>query len=65
MLLGDLYRILLDSEFIYLYSFDEYEKLWCGTLKDLPDCYMNCSVYSIYTHTIDTGSCLVINIEIA
>ena len=65
MLVENLYRILLDNEFIYLYSFDDHKNLWCGILKDMPSCYMNCNVYSMYTHTIDSGSCLVINIEIA
>lgn len=63
MILENLYRILLDSEYICLYSFDEHKNLWCGALKDVPNCYMNCNVYSMYTHTIDTGSCLIINIE--
>ena len=63
MILENLYRILLDSEFIYLYSFDKHKNLWCGALKDVPNCYMNCNVYSMYTRTIDTGSCLIINIE--
>lgn len=65
MLVENLYRILTNNEFIYLYSFDERKNLWCGILKDMPSCYMNCYVYSMYTHIIDSGSCLVINIETA
>lgn len=63
VLLEDLYRKLLGDEFIYLYSYDGNKNLWSGVLKEMPDCYMNCNIYSMYTHIIDIGTCLVINIE--
>jgi hypothetical protein len=63
MLVENIYRIVDDSEFIYLYSLDEHKNLWCGISRCLPLCYMNYNVVSIYTHVLYSGSCLVINIE--
>ena len=63
MILENLYRVLLDKEIIYLYSYDEHKNLWHGVLSDIPICYMKCSVQSMYTHILDTGTCLVVNIE--
>lgn len=65
MILENLYRVLLDKEIIYLYSYDERKNLWHGVLSDVPICYMKCYVQSIYTHACDTGTCLVVNIETA
>lgn len=63
MLLENLYRVLLDREIIYLYNYGECKNLWHGVLADIPLCYMKCYVHSMYTHSFDTGTCLVINIE--
>lgn len=65
MLVENLYRVLVDSEIIYLYSVDDYKNLWHGEVSDIPNRYMKYNVHSMYTHTIDSGTCLVVNIETA
>ena len=63
MLVENLYRVLVDNEIIYLYSVDDCNNLWHGVVSDIPNCYMKYNVHSMYTHTIDSGTCLVVNIE--
>lgn len=63
MLVENLYRVLDDSEIIYLYSVDVCKNFWHGEVSDIPHCYMKYNVHSMYTHTFDSGTCLVVNIE--
>lgn len=62
MLLQDLYRILLDKEEIVLCSHKSYECLWEGEVKDIPSCFFDKIVTSLYLLNASIDSYLIINI---
>ena len=51
MTVQDLYRVLVDSQFIEIYkpNTDEMCGKWCGRAKDIPSCYFESNIIKMYS----------------
>lgn len=61
MRVEDLFRILLDDEEIEIEL--NKEIVWLGKVKDIPNCYFNFIVKSLYSIPYSYESCIRITIE--
>ena len=56
MTIQDLFRILLNGEEIEIELKNEI--VWFGKVKDIPNCYFNCIVNSLYSVPFSCESCI-------
>lgn len=68
MTVQDLYRILVDTQYIEIYKPNMSEKCgkWCGRAKEIPSCYFESKIINIYStyYMCNTGfSFIVVYIE--
>lgn len=51
MTVQDLYRVLVDSQFIEIYKLNTGEMCgkWCGRAKYIPSCYFESNIIKVYS----------------
>lgn len=62
MSIENLFRILLDEQEVEIYSHKLHRSLWNGEVKDIPNCYFDNVVSSLYSLNDSYDSYIRINI---
>lgn len=63
MTIENLFRILIDSQLLFIYDKNEENYLWWGRSVNLPISYFDRLIKNIYTISTNNGSVIVITIE--
>ena len=63
MTIENLFRILIDSQLLFIYDKNEEKYLWRGRSVNLPISYFDRLIKNIYTTTTNNGSALIITVE--